>query len=254
MVILMLRKLSTANCPSRLPKQLGKPLDPSLTLSPTRPDAFSLATSIDASSAAVTKTTPSTWNHSRLSQLSFFDGLCFGPRSQPRPLRSIFRRSSTMPPEYEEAKPLPPRCMTALELRDSAERSARLDTMLKADASKDTNLKILTLGHRRSALTKQLRTHFGTAFDSAETDRYRQCIIKYVVTNLLQLVEDVENNGVGFATQQARHRVQGLKRFSEGMKSVCVVDKEVSTAAISVWRNYFVQQAYRHAPIDSVAD
>jgi hypothetical protein len=144
--------------------------------------------------------------------------------------------------------------MTALELRGSAERSARLDTMLKADASKDTNIKILTLGHRRSALTKQLRTHYGNSFDAEETSHYRQCIIKYVVTNLLQLVEDVETNGVGFATEQARYHVRGLKRFSEGMKSVCVVDEEVSTAAISLWRNYFVQQAYRHASIDNVAD
>lgn len=144
--------------------------------------------------------------------------------------------------------------MSALELRDSCERSARLDTMLQADARKrHSDMKVLTLGHKRSTMAKQLRSHFGDPFNEDQSHEYRESIVKYVVTDLLRLVEDVETNGAGFATEQARRHVHTLKEFSDSMECTCIIDEEVSIAVRYLWRNFSIRQSFRHSMMDETS-
>ena len=187
---------------------------------------------------------------SQLSKIFTFDEQLLRHKIYQRSFRYMVRRASTPISNDRTPRSASPTSMTALELRDSCERSARLDSMLKADAAKQRDqLKILCLGHRRSTLVKQLRNHSGPLFQAEDLHRCRRSIVECLVRVLVQIADDVEMHGAGFSTCQAKEHVRILREYLTMASSPdwdWEISCEVSAAARGLWRNWLVQQNFRH--------
>ncbi len=209
--------------------------------------ASSLEDVKDSSANAVNRPASVMSNKSRVSRLFTFDDLLAQHDIYKRTFKSMLRRASAPTTDDETPRSISPTSMTALELRDSCERSARLDSMLKADAQKKRQeLKILCLGHERSTLVKHLRSQKGPRFQDVDLHHYRVCIVESLVSALLEIVDDVETRGAGFATDQAREHAELLREFSKSASPEWRVSNEVSMAARALWRKWLVQQSFQH--------
>lgn len=212
--------------------------------------ASSLGDTKDAPTNAVARPASVISNKSRVSRLFTFDDLLVQHEIYKRTFKSLLRPKSA-PAQDEAPRSTSPTSMTALELRDSCERSARLDSMLKADAQKKRQeLKILCLGHKRSTLVKHLRSHKGSHFQDVDLHHYRVFIVESLVFSLLEIVDDVETRGAGFATEQARRYAKLLRDFSQSASPEWQVSDELCTAARGLWRNWLVQQSFQHTSQD----
>jgi hypothetical protein len=185
---------------------------------------------------------------SQLSKVFAFDEMLLGHKLYQRSFRFMLRRASAPVSDEQTPRSVSPTSMSALELRDSYERSARLDSMLKAEARKKTSeLSVISLGHKRSTIAKQLRSQLGPLFQEDETHDYRRLIVENLIKVLLDIVEDVETWGAGFATDQARRFIKLLRDFAESASPEWNVSPEVSAAARGLWRNWLVQQSFQQS-------
>ena len=238
-----------ADAPSRTPgeqKQLLDKAESRSILEQAADVASSLGEAKDSSTNVVSRRASVMSNKSRVSRLLAFGEPLVQHETYKQSFKSMLRRASAPARDDEAPRSTSPTSMTALELRDSCERSARLDSMLKADAQKKRReLKILCLGHKRSTLVKHLRTQKGDQFQDIDLQGYRVSIVESLVVELLKFVDDVETRGAGFATQQARGHAELLREFSESASPAWQISDEVSTAARALWRNWLVQQSFQ---------
>jgi hypothetical protein len=125
--------------------------------------------------------------------------------------------------------------------------------MLKADAEKKgSQLKVLTLGPRRSTLAKQLRSQLGPLFQEHDLHHYRKEIVQILVVSLLNIVEAVETKSTGFVTTQSRQHVERVRLFVATAAPDWEVTDDVSAAASGLWRHWLVQQTFHLMTTDPV--
>ena len=238
---------NTTSRSTRAQKKLLDKVESRTILEQAADDASSLVAVDESSSTLVGRPASVMSTQSKLSKVFAFDEVLLRHRIYQQSFRFMLRRASEPARNDQTPRSTSPTSMTALELRDSCERSARLDSMLKADAQKkNREIKILCLGHKRSSLVKQLRHHEGHPFQDGELHGYRRFITQSLVGVLLQIVDDVETKGAGFATDQARRYVNLLREFQESASPEWDVSAEVSIAARGLWRNWLVQQNFHH--------
>ncbi len=190
---------------------------------------------------------------SQLSKIFSFDEILLRHKVYQRSFRYMLRRASEPTSREPQSRSVSPTNMSALEMRDSCERSARLDSMLKADAEKKgSQLKVLTLGPRRSTLAKQLRSQLGPLFQEHDLHHYRKEIVQILVVSLLNIVEAVETKSTGFVTTQSRQHVERVRLFVATAAPDWEVTDDVSAAASGLWRHWLVQQTFHLMTTDPV--
>ena len=152
----------------------------------------------------------------------------------------------TTDPVPKNPRSTSPTSMSALEMRDSCERSARLDTMLRADAQKKSSeIRIISLGHKRSVVAKQLRSELGPLFQDDEIHSYRGLIVESLLQALVDIVDTVETRYAGFSTKHARQCSKILREVCASGVSEPDLSTSVSAAARGLWRNYLVQREFQ---------
>lgn len=138
-----------------------------------------------------------------------------------------------------------------LKLSNSITQSARVDSLIKRDASQQQrHLKLLAIGQRPTSTIKRLRFSLASPPQPEEVERYRRAIVPSAVKSLLSLAEYVGNTVALFDIIKRQSDIQVLESFLESGGPVFEVSPEIHKAAMSLWTSPRVQECFKQTNQD----
>lgn len=160
--------------------------------------------------------------------------------------RSLSRSSSLGTHESQEQSPITLKS-SMLKLSNSITQSARVDSLIKRDASQQQRrLKLLALGQRSTSTIKRLRFTLASPPQPEEVERCRRVVVPSAVKSLLSLAEYVGNTVALFDIIKRQSDIQVLESFLEHGGPVFEVSPGIQKAAMSLWTSPRVQECVKH--------
>ena len=161
-------------------------------------------------------------------------------------LRSLSRSSSLGTHESQRQSSVTLKS-SILRLSNSVAQSARLDSLIKREATqRDRQVKLLAFGQRPSTVIKRLRFALASPPQPEEVERCRRMVVPSAVKSLLSLAEYVGNSVALFHIVKKQSDIQVLESFVEAGGPAWEVSVEVSKAAMSLWTSPRVQECFKN--------
>lgn len=159
--------------------------------------------------------------------------------------RSLSRSSSLGTQELQEKSPVTLK-HSMLKLTNSMAQSARVDSLIKRDASqRERYVRLLAVGQRPTSAIKRLHYALTSPPQADEIERCRRVLVPSAVRSLLALAEHVGNKIALFDIIKRQTDIQALESFVEHDGPTWEVTRKVSKAAMSLWRSPRVQEYYK---------
>lgn len=159
--------------------------------------------------------------------------------------RTLSRSSSLGTHESQEQSPITLKS-SMLRLSNSIAQSARVDSLIKRDASqRQRQLKILALGQRSTSTIKRLRFALASPPQPEEVERCRRVVVPSAVKSLLSLAEYVGNTVALFHIIKRQSDIQVLESFIEQGGPTWEVTPHIHNAAMSLWTSPRVQECFK---------
>lgn len=219
-------------------------------LSQAKDDATSLVGFRDSASFAPSLGRTSSARYSTASRLSKtfdFDDVLLRHKAYQNSFRSMIRRAVSPTETATETRRHQGADGSGLELKSTAEESARIDLQIKEDARKlKKEVRMLTIGeqHCRSCIVKQMRQRWGHPFSDTEIEQYRQSITALAVKALVAILDYVHDCGGDLVSQVSRDHEVLVREYAATGGPDWRASADIGSSVRHLWHNWHIRQAF----------